>query len=131
MTQVALTLAKQLTYLSAPGIKLGKLITAIALITHDYTKRVTSTREAHEKSMEQARLDNQNNDTKLEDEFEFLVDAMRKDATVESLQENLPRALEALENIKAEYRRCASDRAYHTIYVYTVDRPIHHLSVYC
>jgi hypothetical protein len=103
--QVALTLAKQLTYLSAPGIKLGKLITAIAVITHDYTKRVTNTREAHEKAMEQARLDNQKNDTKLEDEFEFLVDTMRKDATVESLQENLPRALEALENIKAEYRR--------------------------
>jgi hypothetical protein len=40
------------------------------------------------------------NETKLEDESEYIITLMRQDSSVKSLREKLPQALEALDKIK-------------------------------
>lgn len=103
--QVTLTLAKQLEYLQAPSLRLARLIVVIADITKNCNVRVTATREDHAAAMVNAREENAAKDTKLEDEYEHMINMMRKDSSLQSLQNNLPLALEALDQIKAEYRR--------------------------
>ena len=51
--------------------------------------QVTDAREKHLTGMSDGRKTNTDNDTKLEDEFEYLLTCMRQDGNVESLQVGL------------------------------------------
>jgi len=99
------TLALQLAYLSGPGTLLGKLLRVVADLTTVQAGRVTTEREGHSTAMARLREEHENNDLKLEDEHEYLVTQMRQEKDEASLRALLPQALEALDRIKAEYRR--------------------------
>jgi hypothetical protein len=103
--QCSETLGLQLEYLKSPGLALGTLVQRIAEVIEKQAAEVKEQRRAHAVKMEEQREENKQLDIKLEDDYEYLTTLMRQESSVENLRAKLPEALEALDKIKAEYRR--------------------------